>query len=168
MTWLTTISNVLSYFFLPLKLFFQGLLILLSPVKCLGSYVVAGALLPLGIFAKFETLYIYLGVAAIVGLATGSILHFSSTALVSFLHMIPSPQQRGQTAVSVRPNREEQQSDDAPNTSESSNNTDALATQALPAIRIQASWLELNRSRRRQKQGLLSQTILEEDESEAE
>lgn len=54
MTWTTVIISIFSYLLLPIKFIFNGLLILLAPVLHLGSYVLAGFMLPLRLLAKFE------------------------------------------------------------------------------------------------------------------
>jgi hypothetical protein len=54
MTWLTATTTVFSYLILPFTFAFRILLIILAPALYLGSYVLAAALLPLRLLAKFE------------------------------------------------------------------------------------------------------------------
>jgi hypothetical protein len=187
MTWLSATlsiaSKLISILVLPIKLLFSGLLILLAPAIYLGSYAVAAALLPLKFFAKFEvsscffkpshhanpkqTLYIYLGVAAIVGLVTGLILHFFSTMLVSLFSLAPvAPgSYTSRTAASVRAERQQRKLEAAWETSVPKKEPESWRDE-LSARRRQTEWLDADRGRKREEQGLLGQTILEEEDSE--
>lgn len=60
-----------------------------------------------------KTLYIFLGVAACVGLVAGSILYVSSSVLISVLNLNPVPEQQGRTAASVRAAREKKKLEQA-------------------------------------------------------
>lgn len=119
------------------------------------------------LLAKFETLYIYLGVAAVIGLVTGSILYLSSTVLVSLFDLTPTPEEKGRTAASVRAAREkkklEQVWQDSQVKDEDGNWRNDISTEKY------AEWLEKNATQRGDHHGLLGLTILEEeDDSEDE
>jgi hypothetical protein len=110
-----------------------------------------------------QTLYIYFGVAALIGLITGSILHFSSSVLNKILNLQTPPGAKGRTAASVRAAREKKKVEDA-----------WQAPTAVGIVRgrlvIDGSskrypeYVEKDRGKRSPGQGLLSQTILEEDD----
>ncbi|KAL3425612.1 hypothetical protein PVAG01_02402 [Phlyctema vagabunda] len=165
MAWPTLITSILYYTFLPVITVFGWLLIPLAPLLHLGSYFLATAMLPLRIAAKFETLYIYLGVAAFVGLFTGSLLHLSSTMLVSVFNLHPTPEEPGRSAASVRAAREKKKLDEA-----------WLSSASMPVgepTRLNSDtsmqkWLEKDAGRRREDTGVLGQTILEEDDDDSE
>jgi len=69
------IGLVLWYLILTIWLLLQTIYwpvaFLLQPIFFLGRFLVACLLFPVQIIIKFETLYIYFGVAAIVGLSAG-------------------------------------------------------------------------------------------------
>lgn len=132
----------------------------LAPVVHLGSYILSGILLPLTLLAKLETLYIYLGVAAVIGLISGSILHLSSTVLISLFNLAPGPEETGRTAASVRAAREQKKLEDAWRSS-SSKGDRKVADSSLE--KRYTEWLEKDTGKRRDD-GLLGQTILEEDD----
>ncbi|EPE34025.1 hypothetical protein GLAREA_07038 [Glarea lozoyensis ATCC 20868] len=171
MSWPATIlsvaSTILSLVLLPVRLLFSALLVLLAPAIYLGRYVLAAALLPVKLFAKFETLYIYLGVAAIVGLVTGVILHFFSTLLVSLFNLTPAAQEPRRTAASVRAEREQKKLEAAWEFSTAKQEPESWRDE-VASRRNQAQWLDMDRGRRREEPGLLGQTILEEEDSEDE
>jgi hypothetical protein len=107
-----------------------------------------------------ETLYIYLGVAAVIGLLTGSILHISSSILVSVFNLTPAPEETGRSAASVRAAREKKKLEQA--WQSSTTRTERGKLKEDPSMEKKFSeWLETD-------QGLLSQTILEEDDDSEE
>jgi len=102
-----------------------------------------------------QTLYIYLGVAVIVGLITGSILHLSSSVLVSLFNLSSNPEQSGRTAASIRAARAQKKRD---------SQGFGSMREIDPSIEKKyARWLEKNGGGR-EEQGLLGQTIIEEDD----
>jgi hypothetical protein len=108
-----------------------------------------------------QTLYIYLGVAAVIGLVTGSILHLSSTVLISLFDLTPAPEEEGRSAASVRAEREKRKLEDA---WQSSSSRGEARLRADPAMEKRyAEWLEKDVGRR-MEDGVLRQTILEEDD----
>jgi len=163
MTWLSVISSIFYYLFLPLSTLFAWLLLALSPVLHLGSYLASGFLLPLRLLAKFETLYIYLGVAAVIGLVTGSILHLSSTVLVSLFNLTSTPEEKGRSAASVRAAREQRKLEEVWQNSSFKGDQTRLGGGSLG--KDYAEWLEKDSGKRREDD-LFKQTILEEDDSD--
>ncbi|PMD43381.1 hypothetical protein L207DRAFT_509909 [Hyaloscypha variabilis F] len=164
MTWLSALGSVLYYISLPFTIvlitIYNGIVIALAPALHLGHYLLSGLLLPLTLLAKFETLYIYLGVAAVIGLFTGSILHMSSSLLVSIFNLTPTPEETGRSAASVRAARETKKLEQAWQSSttkiQGGNWKDDSSTE-----KKFSEWLETD-------QGLLRQTILEEDDGSEE
>ena len=114
-----------------------------------------------------QTLYIYLGVAALIGLFTGTFLHFSSSLLTRVLDLRTSPQESGRTAASVRAARERKRLEDAWQAS-----TPIRSRQARRRMedtsKDYSEYVEKDRGKRKEGQGLLSQTILEEDDDSAD
>ncbi|TVY14719.1 hypothetical protein LARI1_G006877 [Lachnellula arida] len=171
MAWFPVVLSIFSYILLPIKLLFRALLILLAPVLHLGSYVFTGFILPLRLLAKFEaawliwrkTLYIYLGVAAVIGVITGSLLHIFSTVLISMFDLAAVPEDTGRTAASIRAAREQKKLEGAWESSISK--SDSARLKKDPSTRKQQTeWLESELSKRRENQFLLGQTIIEEDD----
>ena len=92
--------------------------------------------------------------AAVIGLLTGSILHISSSILVSVFNLSPTPEETGRSAASVRAAQEKKLLEQAWQSSTIKNDN----WNAEPSMEKKYSeWLETD-------QGLLSQTILEEDD----
>ncbi|KAH6684423.1 hypothetical protein B0J14DRAFT_11938 [Halenospora varia] len=163
MAWTSVVKSIFSYLLLPLSLVLRLVLVVLAPVIYLGSYVVAGALLPLKLLAKFETIYIYIGVGAAVGLVTGSILHLSSSVLVSLFNLSAPPEFQGRTAASVRAAREQKKLEGAWEASLSRSESDRWSGDAS-ILKRQAGFRDGALRKRGEEKGLLGQTILEEDD----
>jgi hypothetical protein len=106
---------------------------------------------------RLQTLYIYLGVAAVIGLLTGSILHLSSTIILSLFNLSPGPEKSSRSAASVRAAREQKKLEDAWQSSSSKGGDSSLEKRY-------AEWLEKDVGKRRGSGGLIGQTILEEDD----
>ncbi|PMD65143.1 uncharacterized protein K444DRAFT_520190 [Hyaloscypha bicolor E] len=164
MTWLSVLGSVLYYLSLPFTTVFttvyNWVLIALAPALHLGHYLFSGMLLPLRLLAKFETLYIYLGVAAVIGLLTGSILHMSSSILVSIFNLTPTPEEIGRSAASVRAAREKKKLEQA--WQSSTTKVESGKWKGEPSTdKKYSEWLEIDRD-------LLRQTILEEDDDSEE
>jgi hypothetical protein len=177
MTWLSVLGSVLYYLSLPFTIIFDWILVALAPVLHMGQYLLSAFLFPLRLLSKFEvgknilfsctlligheTLYIYLGVAAVIGLLTGSILHISSSILVSVFNLTPAPEETGRSAASVRAAREKKKKLEQAWQS-STTRTERGKLKEDPSMEKKFSeWLETD-------QGLLSQTILEEDDDSEE
>jgi hypothetical protein len=111
-------------------------------------------------------LYIYFGVAALIGLLTGSILHFSSTMLISLLDLRPSPVEIGRAVASVCATREKAKLGDAWQTLKFTQGNRGKSRLGEALGKEYVEFLDKDREKRRELQGLLSQTILEEDDSD--
>jgi len=167
MTWLSVLGSVLYYLSLPFTTAFDLLLVALAPALHLGHYALSGLLFPLRLIAKFETLYIYLGVAAVIGILTGSILHTTSSVLVSIFKLTPTAEATGRSAASVRATREQKKLEQA--WQSSTNKSEPASWKMGPSTeKNYAEWLETDRGQRGREQGLLRQTILEEDDDSEE
>lgn len=105
-----------------------------------------------------KTMFIYLGVAAAIGLTTGLILHFSSSLLVSVFNLTADPEETGRSAASVRAAREQRKLEQAWERIPTKGESGVLRID--PEMEKFAEWLEKG------DQGLLGQTILEEDDSD--
>ncbi|KAH8598025.1 hypothetical protein B0O99DRAFT_684084 [Bisporella sp. PMI_857] len=109
----------------------------------------------------FVTIYIYLGVAAIIGLVTGSILHISSTILVSLFNLASSPAANRVPLLS----REQVNLEEA--WSNSSYTRDGTRSGAFLEKRF-AEWQKKDGGPQRDDGSLFAQTILEEDDDSDE
>ncbi|KFY96978.1 hypothetical protein V498_02347 [Pseudogymnoascus sp. VKM F-4517 (FW-2822)] len=96
-TWKTVSASIFYYSTLPVVKIAAGtlntVLVVASPLIHLVSYITHVLLLPLSLFGKLETFYIYFGVASIVGLVAGGIVYSISSVLVSLLGLQNTPTQ---------------------------------------------------------------------------
>lgn len=181
MAWLTVLSGIVHYILVPFIVIFNVCQVIFAPATHIIAYTLHALLLPLMFFTKFEvsyqpklqqtilitrlqTFYIYFGVAALIGLITGSILHFSSTMLITIFDLRPSAEEKGRTAASVREAREKKNQQDAWQSSSSRKYSDNLIRLEEMARKDYSDFLDKDWGKRREGQGLLSQTILEEDD----
>ena len=110
-----------------------------------------------------QTLYIYLGVAAVIGLLTGSVLHLSSSILVSLFNLTTVPEDPGCSQASVRAPREQKKLEEAWQSSPSKGDPNKSKFDTSMQKKY-AEWLEKDVRKRRTGQGVLGQTIIEEDD----
>jgi len=155
------------------------MLVAIGPALHLSSYIFSWMMTPLKFLAKFEvqtpfpsallnvpantlqTIYIYLGVAALIGLITGSILHLSSAVLVSLFNLSPTHEEREPKAPSHSPEHENLEKSWQNSLSKGRQQT-LLPDDSLE--RKYAEWLEKSRGKSNEDQSLLGQTILEEED----
>ncbi|KAK3673649.1 hypothetical protein LTR78_006554 [Recurvomyces mirabilis] len=64
---------------------------LLQPIIYMGQFLLIVLWTPFRLLAKLETLYIYLGVAAVVGLAIGAVMRYLYGSLSGVLHLDTPP-----------------------------------------------------------------------------
>jgi len=160
--YLAAATTVISYILYPIVKLVQWLLIALSPLW----YCVQFLLLPLtylghvffGIFvfpfqlqllSKIETIYIYLGVAGLIGFVAGGFVHLCFNFLSSALHIdstVGDIQEKGRTAASYRAARRKKK-------------MQSLDYPLSPRL------LKTEEAAQPQR-GLLSQTIIEEEDSD--
>ncbi|KAK0100999.1 hypothetical protein ONS95_013011 [Cadophora gregata] len=158
MTWLSVLEVTFYYVSLPITIIFRWIVACLTLVSNLAMYISSGFLLPLRFLAKFETMFIYLGVAAVIGLITGSILHLSSSLLDSVFNLTTAPEETGRSAASVRAAREQKKLEQAWDRIPTKSTKGDLRSD--PEMERFAEWLEKG------DHGVLGQTILEEDDSD--
>lgn len=118
-------------------------------------------MIPLKFLAKFETIYIYLGVAALIGLITGSILHLSSAILVSMLSL--DSQQKEKRSSSSLQSAEQASFEDSWRNARPKGHRDSLIPDDSLEKRY-AEWLEKSRGKNKEDQSLFGLTILEEED----
>lgn len=98
MGWLSVAVIGLSYLAYTVLLSLRALLAIplfaAAPLVHIGYFVSYGCWWPFHFLAKFETLYIFFGVATLVGIITGTSLHYVSTFLASVLKIDGRPQER--------------------------------------------------------------------------
>jgi hypothetical protein len=102
-------------------------------------------------------------VAALIGLLTGSFLHFSSNMLTQALNLRVSPEQPNRTAASVRAAREKKRLEDAWQASTPFRSGHVRA-RVEETSKDYSEYIEKERGKWKEGQGLLSQTILEEED----
>ncbi|KAI9855276.1 MAG: hypothetical protein M1824_006203 [Vezdaea acicularis] len=137
------------------------ILIIFAPVIHVAAYAGhAFFVIPYRIFAKFESIYIFLGVAAVVGILTGGILYLVSKLLVSVLGIGGSSDVTGRTAASVRAARRKRIAESR------SPGKSGRFSAGSDLKREYAEWLEPDREKK--GKGLLSQTILEEEDDNSD
>ncbi|KAF2659076.1 hypothetical protein K491DRAFT_689677 [Lophiostoma macrostomum CBS 122681] len=161
---LATISTVLYYACWPLIKFLQGVAFVLSPFLRIAqfvflpiTYVIHGIisilLLPLRLrlLERVETIYIYLGIAGLIGCSAGFMLFIISNVLSSSLRIDGSaekdPPAKGRTVKSYRQARMREKGFTEP----------VLTSTAVK---------EEARERKRKQRGLLTETIIEEEDSD--
>ncbi|KAI9746527.1 MAG: hypothetical protein M1818_000240 [Claussenomyces sp. TS43310] len=162
MTWLSTTRSIAFYLILPITAIYNILLVLFAPAIHLASYLLHALLAPVKFMGRFETLYIYFGVAALIGIITGSVLHFSSSLLITALGLRPTAEEKTRTAASVREARQQKKLEDSWQTSTRAARDTAARAELLR--QEYAEYFDRDRGKRKDGAGLLSQTILEEDD----
>ncbi|KAA8572865.1 hypothetical protein EYC84_003434 [Monilinia fructicola] len=160
MAWLAMTRSTFYYLSLPIAFILSGLWAILrttlAPLIHLGNSFISALLLPLKVLAKFETLIIFLGSAVLIGLLTGSILRISSSILASLFKLTLSPEETGRSVSSIRAAQGEKKRNSKP---------DLLKWKVDPSVeRRYSEWLEKDGGRKKDEQGLLAQTIIEEED----
>ena len=113
-----------------------------------------------------QTLYIFFGIAALIGLFAGTLLHYCSAFLISLgPASMRGPDPPLRTAASVRKARKNQEQERLVSprkllTTQGPFSYEELKPKDL--LKDYADWLDKDKGRRRE--GLLAQTILEEDD----
>ncbi|KAG8532118.1 uncharacterized protein KY384_003755 [Bacidia gigantensis] len=175
MDYIGTSMNVLYYLAFPIIYIVQALCSILwtasAPLIYLGHYVLYACWYPFHVLGKFElinqqTIYVFFGVATLVGLLTGTGVHFASRLVASILHidaLAKESGQRGRTIAEYRASKDE-----------SLEQTDDLG-KAVQQVEIQRKdteranelkdWDWAAEDRGRSRNGSLPNTILEEEDS---
>ncbi|KAK4543153.1 hypothetical protein LTR36_005931 [Oleoguttula mirabilis] len=140
-----------------LKLLYRPAGFLLQPFVYLGRFIVACLIAPFQLLVRFETLYIYLGVAAIAGLTVGLAVSYAYGSLSSLLRLGSEPESApGRTAKEYRvAKRTEKAKLEAP----------LMTAGAHSPAAVSPSHMSMSDSARkaRRSKGLLNQTIMEVD-----
>lgn len=97
-----------------------------------------------------------------IGLITGSILHFSSTVLISIFNLTSNPEE-GRSAASVRAAREQSKLEEAWQSSSFKGAQGTLGSD-ISLEKDYTEWLEKDSDKRQEGQTLFKQTILEEED----
>ncbi|KAK3079136.1 hypothetical protein LTS18_005653 [Coniosporium uncinatum] len=168
---LTVLYYLLYAIIWPIWKLLQSLLVIARPLLYVlqflslpfvyfAAFVGEGFAIPFRFLAKFESLYIYLGVAGVIGLVAGSILHFSYAFLAGALnlHSINDETPQGRTIAEYRAARRKKL--DGPLYSPIS------SSPLYSKVSSQVSSLKPDLAKRN-RQGTLTQTILEEDDSDS-
>ena len=110
-----------------------------------------------------QTLYIYLGVAALIGLVTGSILHLSSALLTSLFNLNPTHEEKGRSEASISSASEDGKLEKIWRNSLTKEYQQSLHHDSSLEKKY-AEWLEKDIGKRKEDYGLLGQTIIEEED----
>ncbi|KAL8675967.1 MAG: hypothetical protein Q9186_007464 [Xanthomendoza sp. 1 TL-2023] len=140
------------------------ILALAAPFVNTAYYAFHGCVWPWRFLAKFETLYVFLGVAMLVGVVTGTSLHYASGMLAALLRLEKRPQEepRGRTMASYRAERTRKLqlkaiSRSIPELATPPKIIDTTSTDDFANL--------LEREKQSGRRSLLTSTILEEDDS---
>lgn len=101
--------------------------------------------------------------AALIGLITGSILHLSSSVLVSLLNLNPTHEEEKQPKASLRSAGEQASLERTWQNSLSQEQRETLYPDESLEKKY-SEWLEKTRGKRNEDQSLFGQTILEEED----
>ncbi|KXT10769.1 hypothetical protein AC579_2318 [Pseudocercospora musae] len=129
-----------------------------APLVYLARFMLALAATPFHVLARFETLYIYLGVAAIVGLLAGVIVAAVYSILYNFFHLDTPPEPVSlRTAKEYRQEKQKQKLDSA----QSSLSSPRLLSPAA----LSSGYASLSDvARKGSKRSLLATAIMEEED----
>ncbi|KAK5169250.1 hypothetical protein LTR04_005993 [Oleoguttula sp. CCFEE 6159] len=137
---------------------YHGLAFLLQPIGYLGSFVGSALGYPFVLLARFETMYIYVGVAILVGIITGGVLHGLFTFAAGALRIRGAETKaKGPTAAQHRAARRRKKLQfQPPNPLMSAYSASGLLSPSLSKSDREGL----------SQRGLLAQTIAEEDDSD--
>ncbi|RWQ92861.1 hypothetical protein C8Q69DRAFT_73362 [Paecilomyces variotii] len=95
MEWLELALAILVCIFYPIFWLVRSLVsllgILATPFLHIASNVLRVAFLPLRILSRFESIFIFFGVASLIGITAGLVLHLTSKLVVRVLHLSQEP-----------------------------------------------------------------------------
>ncbi|MCJ1247203.1 hypothetical protein MMC30_004417 [Trapelia coarctata] len=157
----TTLYFICFPFILTLRFLWTALVIVTAPIVHVADYLLHAIAWPVRQLAKLETLYIYFGVAVLVGILLGAIIHHTTRFLINVLGIDKASEERGRTLAAYKAKKTERQA--------------KKAKQSLPQIGLKpmrldgaikdeyAEWLKRDKSPG--TKGPLFTTILEEEDS---
>ncbi|KAK5121995.1 hypothetical protein LTR85_004567 [Meristemomyces frigidus] len=140
-----------------IKLLYRPVGFLLQPLVYFGRFLLACSIAPFQLLAKFETLYIYLGIAAIVGLVVGLVVSYAYGSISSLLRVDSEPNPPSVlTAKEYRAVK---------NTERAKLEAPVMSSGPLSPGGVSPSYTSVSDSTRggRRNKGLLNQTIMEVD-----
>nr|POE56793.1 hypothetical protein CFP56_33765 [Quercus suber] len=143
-----------------LKQLYRPLAFLSLPALYLGRFILACLVAPFQLLVKFETVYIYLGVAALTGIAVGLLVSFIYRSLHSTLRL--------DTERSVKPTRTAKEYREGKRKQQIKAESSVMSPSVLSPRHLSPDQLSLSDGVRRgqRARGLLNQTIMEEIDSE--
>ena len=182
---LSNALTILYYIVYPIVFILTLLLYILrivtAPLLYLGHYFLYALWYPVHILGKFEvsfsqqhpcqmqlidrvqTLYIFFGVAVLVGVITGTCIHYAYSFISSLLDLMGQPEeQRGRTLASYR--RQQQQKAEDPLVKVEARGG-GLPTGDVTPKEEYRDWEWSKQSRGKKRDGLIN-TILEEDSTD--
>ncbi|MCJ1448002.1 MAG: hypothetical protein MMC23_008515 [Stictis urceolatum] len=134
-----------------------------APLVILVRYVLHGLVWPFQFLARFETLYIYFGVALLVGVLVGACIHYLASLVISVLG-IDKASELGSRRMKphIVEGSPKEFSRRKARLDASTGLNARLARVPLPE---RSDWLQLDKSSLKSPSLLMSSTILEEDDS---
>jgi len=136
------------------------LIVITAPFLHLAQYVLHACVWPWHQLARFETLYIFFGVATLVGLLTGTALYYCSGFIVATLRLDKLPEYQGRTLTSYRAEKR------AKEARKPRIHTPKVSAPPRPGGALKDEYAEwLSQDKGEGNKGLLSTTILEEEDS---
>lgn len=167
MDYLSTAWTAVYYIACPILYILHSILVVLAnitaPLLHLVHYSLYACGYALRIIGKFESLYIFFGIAALVGILTGTSLHYISGFIISALNLDSSPEgQRGRTLASYRAEKQARRDAKDPITNLRQKD-DGLRRKDL---RVREEYMNWNSSKQdRGRGGNRFNTILEEEDT---
>ncbi|WPH00796.1 Hypothetical protein R9X50_00362600 [Acrodontium crateriforme] len=145
------------------RLLYRPVAFLLLPLLYVAHFLLAAAVTPFQLLAKLETLYIFLGVAAITGIAGGLIIGSISGSLNKLLRLdATAPKPPGRTAKQYRKAKQKQKvKSEAPLMT-----SGVLSPGPQSPGPLSTGYFSLSDGKGSRGRGLLNQTIMEEMDSD--
>ncbi|KAK4984090.1 hypothetical protein LTR50_006832 [Elasticomyces elasticus] len=128
---------------------YYSVIFLAQPLLYLASFIGDCIAWPFRFLHRFEDIYIYLGVGGLIGIAAGLMLHYFYGFLYTSLGLKSEPKPKGPTAKQYRAARKKKK-----------------AAIGFGEPMISPAYLGLSDRGRGRGRGLISQTIMEENDSD--
>ena len=190
MSYISTALTVAYYLASPiiflLKILLSVLLVIIAPILHLGQYSFYVCWYSLHLLGKFEviygptqyclvfevanrnvqTLYIFFGVAIFIGALTGTSLHYITSCMISILHLESQPEEEeGERSLAeYRARKQEIKEKEDPLREVTRKSLTLPKTDAILANDLK-NWGWKKEERGRSRNGLIPNTILEEEDS---
>ncbi|KAM3417350.1 hypothetical protein BST61_g5601 [Cercospora zeina] len=152
-----------------LHLLWRPIAFALQPLIYLGSFLLACLALPFRAVVQLETLYIYLGIAALVGILGGLLVSLITSKVTrTFVKSRPITAQKARSVKDYRQQKEQQKVNDQLPTLlvplPPTRQVNGVSPQRLSPASLSPGYLSLSDGSR--WRGLMSTAILEEDDSD--